>query len=161
MHESSTHRILQTLAIHVITDCLLPIDIRGRFAWLCSSRDSMSSSHRYSHVMYSSLIFSWVTCSIKSRCILSFALTNDAVRLNLLILYHLLVTLHWWWWCHRSNNVPYRMFEKSGHVTCILFGNIAFISNRIDDITANHMSWYVVTIVNRNLEIIRNYYLLI
>jgi len=39
---------------------------------------------------FSSMVFSWVACSIKSRSMLSLALTNDVVGLNLLILYHLL-----------------------------------------------------------------------
>ena len=68
---------LSSLVIHVITDCLLPNDNRERLAWLCSSRNSMSSSHRCSHATYSSLVFSWVACSIKSRSMLSLALTND------------------------------------------------------------------------------------
>jgi len=81
---------------------------------------------------------------------------NSKIKINLLILYHLLdrviFVLHWWW-CHRSNMlwhiVSCRMFvkwmnvnerEKFGHVTYILFGNVAFISNCIDDII---MSWHV------------------
>ena len=32
--------------------------------------------------------------------------------------------------CHIMSNIR----EKSGHVTCTLFGIVAFISNRIDDI---------------------------
>jgi len=55
-----------------------------------SSRDFMSSSHRYFHMTYSSLVFSCAACSIKSCSILSLALTNDAMCLNFLILYYLL-----------------------------------------------------------------------
>ena len=76
----------------------------------------MNSLHRCSHVR--DVLFydiQLVACSIISRFMLSLTLTNDAVHLNLLILFHLL-----------------------GHVTCILFSNVAFISDRIDDVTAKH-----------------------
>jgi len=48
--------------------------------------------------------------------------------------------------CRTISNVR----EKFGHVICTLFGNIAIISNRIDDVTAKHavtccdLSWYVL-----------------
>jgi len=95
---------------------------------------------------FSSMVFSWVACSIKSRSMLSLALTNDVVGLNLLILYHLLgyvtfvshyiddVTARICCECRTMSNVR----EKSSHMICTLFSNVAFISNRIDDITAKH-----------------------
>jgi len=36
--------------------------------------------------------------------------------------------------CRTMSNVR----EKSSHMICTLFSNVAFISNRIDDITAKH-----------------------
>jgi len=86
MHESSTHRILQTLEPRDTcdTDCLLTIDNRGCLAWLCSSRDSINSSL---FSTYFSQVFNWVACSIKSRSYVIACV--DAVHLNLL-LYHLL-----------------------------------------------------------------------
>ena len=137
------------LAIHVITDCLLPIDNRGRLAWLCSSKDSISSSHHCFHATYSSIVFNRVACSIKSRSMLSFALTNDAMHLNLLILYlitwsrDICVTL-----CYIDNDDDvtartcdmsyHRMFVKDLVTLHVLFSNVAFISNRIDDVTVKH-----------------------
>ena len=63
---------------------------------------------------------------------------NSEVKIDLLILYHLLSRVifvsHYkmmspleYVTCHTMSNVR----EKSDHVTCTLFGNIAFISNRI------------------------------
>jgi len=116
-------------------------------------------------------------------------LTNDAVCLNLFILYHLLgprsdsrlttlkiiSSLFVKWrqmiyaallagigsrpWSHLYHITLMKMMsplehvvtsciyirimsnvrEKSDHVTCILFGNVAFISNRIDDVNAKHV----------------------
>ena len=36
--------------------------------------------------------------------------------------------------CRTMSNVR----KKSGHMICTLFSNVAFISNRIDDVTAKH-----------------------
>ena len=63
-------------AIHAINDCLLPIDNRGHLIRLCYSNDSINSSHRCSHALYSSRVLSRITCSIKSRSMLLLALSN-------------------------------------------------------------------------------------
>ena len=56
MHESSTHRFLQTLEPRdEISDCLLPIDNRGSLIRLCSSNDSINS-HCCSHAVLFSCI---------------------------------------------------------------------------------------------------------
>jgi len=137
---------LSSLAIYVITDCLLPIDNRECLAWL------FQIFHR-SHATYSSMIFNWVACSIKSPSMLSLALINDAMSKSsnfiYLLLGHMTFVSHWW--CHRSNMlwhvIPCRMFEKSNHVTVtsILFSNVAFI-NQIALITSpRNMLWHVAT----------------
>jgi len=109
MHESSTHWILQILESRDICDCLLPIDNRECLAWL------FQIFHR-SHATYSSMIFSWVACSIKSPSMLSLALINDAVRLNLLILYTFyLVTWHLY---HIDDVTGRTCCDMSYHVEC-------------------------------------------
>ena len=82
MHESSTNsfRLLRR-AIYVISDCLLPIDNHERLIRLCSSNDSINSSHRYSHALYLSIVLSRVACSTKSRFMLSLALSNCLMTL--------------------------------------------------------------------------------
>ena len=77
---------------------------------------------------------------------LSLALTNDAVRLNLLILYHSLG--HMTFVSHYIDDVTartccdmsYHVEFVKNHVTLFstLFSNVAFISNRIDDVIAKH-----------------------
>jgi len=88
MHESSTHRILQTLEPHNICDYWLSL-----VDWQSRTFGMTVFFQRFYELVASfpsySMVFSWVACSIKSRSVLSLALTNDAMRLNLLILYHL------------------------------------------------------------------------
>jgi len=88
MHESSTHRFLQTLEPCDTCDCLLSIDNRECLIRLCSSIDSINSSHRCFHA-YSFIVLSRATCSIKSRSMLSLALSNWFIWFEILLfLYH-------------------------------------------------------------------------
>jgi len=107
-----------SLTIHMITECLLPIDNHRHLAWLCSFRDFMNSSH----VTYSSAVFSWVAFSIKSRSMLWLALTNDASKSSHFIPFifisftwsrDICITLHWWWY-HRST-----CCDMSYHIECL------------------------------------------
>jgi len=109
----------------------------------------LNSSHHCSHVTYSSLLFSCVACSIKSRSMLSLAMTNDAVHLNFLILYHLLdihVTFV-------SHYIEYMMSPLKRVMTCRIMSDVReksylvmwhihyLVTSHlygIDDVTAKH-----------------------
>jgi len=104
----------------IITNCLLPIDNRDRFALLCSFKDSMTRRivvRCYVHATYSSLVFSWIALS---RSMLSFVLTNDVSKSSHFISFtwsrDIDITLQRWR-CHRSNIlwhvIPCRMFAKN------------------------------------------------
>ena len=59
---------LLSRAIHAISDCLLPIDNHERLIRLCSSNDSINSSHRYSHALYLSIVLSRVVQLNHASC---------------------------------------------------------------------------------------------
>jgi len=87
MHESSTHRFLQTLEPRDTCDQWLSIDNHGRLMQLCFSNASINSSHHCSHAVlaYSTkqdsllnqITLHVVTCAVE--------LSNDVVWLNLVI----------------------------------------------------------------------------
>jgi len=113
--------------------------------WLYSSKDSMSSLHR-SHVTYSSgsLAVSnrapcyrlhWLmTCASKSSHFVSFTwyLTFVSHYIDDDVIVQTCVTC-------QSCRIFMKNNECFGHVTDTLFSNVAFISNRIDDVTAKHI----------------------
>jgi len=55
-------------------NCLIPIDNRGCLIRLRSSNDSMNSSYRCSHAIYSSRVFNRAACSRKSRSVYSISI---------------------------------------------------------------------------------------
>jgi len=65
---------LSSHAIWATNDCLIPINNGGSLIWLRSSNDSMNSSHRCSHAIYSSRVFNRTACSRKSRSVCSISI---------------------------------------------------------------------------------------
>ena len=85
-----------------------------------------------------SLVFSWVACSIKSRSMLSLALTNDAVRLSSYFISFTLVT---WYLYHITLMLPLEhvvtcrtmsnVRKKFSYVICTLFDTSHYVYTHV------------------------------
>ena len=100
------------------------------------------------------LVFSLVACSIKSRSMLSLALTNDAMRLNLLILYHSLGHMTFVLMMSSFEHVvTCRIMSNSWKITWHVYYLVTSYLYQIALMTSpRNMPWHVVTCRGMSLK---------